>query len=355
MNNIYGIILAGGSGSRLWPLSREQYPKQFLSFLDDKTLLQGTYQRLKNFIPAENILTVTSDKHVAGVKEQLDASHKVLGEPSARNTAPALVFGVQFIQKCLNGNDDAVIIVAPSDHLIKDEEAFTKAALEGAEIARQGYIVTFGIKPSAPETGYGYIKVLPDQKLGTTGIKTDCFKEKPDYKTAVEYLESGEYYWNSGIFMFSLSTIIKEFEKKEPGIINKIREIDFENEDSIQEKYGELPSISIDYAIMEKSDKIALIPAEFDWNDLGSWEAIYEVSPKDESNNALKGDVMALDCEGSLIYSSSKFVSAVGLKNIIVVETGDSVMVCDRRDSQRVKEIFDTLKKQDRDLYRKHI
>lgn len=354
-NNIFGIILAGGSGSRLWPLSRELCPKQFLSFLDDKTLMQGAYQRLTNFASPENILTITSDKHVLRVKEQItDLNHKVLGEPLARNTAPALALGTYYIQKYLANGEDPVIIVAPSDHLIKDEKAFTKAALEGAEIAKQGFIVTFGIKPSAPETGYGYIKVLPDKKIGKTGLKTDCFKEKPDYNTAVEYLKTGEYFWNSGIFMFSLSTILDEFEKKEPGIIAKIREIDFEEEASVREKYGELPSISIDYAIMEKSDKIALMPAEFDWNDLGSWEAIYAVSQKDEHNNAVKGDVMAIDCKDSLVYSSSRFVSAVGLENIVIVETGNSVLVCDKRDSQRVKEIFDALKKQNSDLYKKY-
>ena len=356
---IIGIILAGGSGSRLWPLSRELYPKQFLSFSEEKTLLQLTYQRLRKFTTPENILTVTNNKHASGIKFQLEEiekgfCHKVLGEPLARNTAPALALGVYYIQEKLSKNSDPIIIVAPSDHLIKNSEKFTETVLQGAEIAKLGHIVTFGIKPSSPETGYGYIKVHSNQKIGKTGLKTEYFKEKPNYETAVQYVKSGEYFWNSGIFMFSLSTILEEFENKEPGIIKKIREINLEKFDSCVEKYKELPSISIDYAIMEKSNNIVLIPAEFDWNDLGSWESIYEVSDKDKNNNVIKGDVMELDCKNSLIYSSSRFVSAIGLENIILVETEDSILVCDRRDTQRVKEIFDKLKKQDSDLCKCH-
>ncbi len=357
--DLFGVILAGGSGSRLWPLSRELYPKQFLSFSEDKTLLQLTYERLEKFTCHENIITVANDKHVAGINYQLreleeDCKYNVIGEPVAKNTAPALALGSFFIQKNLKFEDNPVIIVAPSDHLIKDNKSFTEAVLEGAEIARQGYIVTFGIKPSSAETGYGYIKVLPEQKIGTKGIKTDCFKEKPDYNAALEYVKSGEYFWNSGIFMFSLSTIMEEFEKRAPEIINKIREIDFENPDSCREIYEQLPSISIDYAIMEKSDKIVLIPAEFDWNDLGSWEAIYGVSGKDNRANAIKGDVIDINCQNSLIYSSSRCVSAIGVSDMIIVETPDAVLACNRKDSQKVKEAFDALKAKNSDLYKTH-
>ncbi len=357
-NDLFGIILAGGSGSRLWPLSRELYPKQFLSFSEDNTLLQQTYLRLKQFMPPENILTVANEKHVPGISFQLgqiekQIPHNILGEPVAKNTAPALALGTYFIRNIAK-DDNPVILVAPSDHLIKDDKNFTKAVLEGAKIARQGFIVTFGIKPSSAETGYGYIKVLPDQKVGDTGLKTDCFKEKPDYETALQYVESGEYYWNSGIFMFSLSTILEEFEGKEPEIINKIRGINLEKRDSLRGTYENLPSISIDYAVMEKSDRIVLIPAEFDWNDLGSWEAIYSVSENNSGNNVVKGNITDIDCENSLIYSSSRCVCAIGIKDTIVVETDDAVLVCDRKDSQRVKEAFDSLKKAGSDLYKRH-
>lgn len=356
---LFGIILAGGSGSRLWPLSREFYPKQFLNFSKDKTLLQATYQRLSQFAGPENILTIANQKHASCINFQLSeientTEHKVIGEPLSKNTAPALALGICFIQKHLNEGNDPIIIVAPSDHLINDDKSFKEAVFEGAELAKQGYIVTFGIKPSSPETGYGYIKVLPDEKPGRTGFKTDCFKEKPDYETAVTYVESGEYYWNSGIFMFSLSTIIGEFEEKKPEIIDKIKSISFEDPELCAAIYEQLPSISIDYAIMERSDKIVLIPAEFDWNDLGSWEAIYEVSAKNNEGNVIKGDVIDINCENSLIYSSSRCVSTIGIRDMIVAETDDAVLVCNRKDSQRVKESFDILKMRESDLYKHH-
>ncbi|HSA06396.1 MAG TPA: mannose-1-phosphate guanylyltransferase/mannose-6-phosphate isomerase [Candidatus Gastranaerophilales bacterium] len=354
-NKIFSIILAGGSGSRLWPLSRELYPKQFLSFSQEKSLLQLTYERLKKFTNAENIITITNEKHAPGIKYQIqEKEHKILGEPLAKNTAPALALGVHYIQQAYSDANDPIIIVAPSDHLIKDENKFIEAVLQGAEIAKQGYIITFGIKPSAPETGYGYIKTFSDQKINKTGLKTDCFKEKPDYATALEYVKSGDYFWNSGIFMFALSTILAEFETKEPEIINTIREIDFKNKNSLREKYEQLSSISIDYAIMEKSDKIVLIPAEFDWNDLGSWEAIYEISEKTKDNNVIKGDIHEIDTKNSLIYSSSRFVSTIGIENAIVVETDDAVLVCDRKDCQKVKETFEYLKKSGSELYNNH-
>ncbi len=358
-NKLFGIILAGGSGSRLWPLSRELYPKQFLEFSEDKTLLQLTYERLKQIIKPENIITITNNKHTSGVDIQLqeienDADYKIIGEPLAKNTAPAIALGAQFIKNHTEKDDDPVIIRAPSDHCIKNQKALMEAVMEGAEIAKQGYIVTFGIKPFEPETGYGYIKAFNNQKVGKTAIKTDCFKEKPDYETALRYVQFGDYYWNSGIFMFSLSTILKEFEQKEPDIINKIKEIDFETPDSLEEKYKQLPSISIDYAIMEKSNNIALIPVKFDWNDLGSWEAIYKVSSKNKDKNFIKGDIKSIDCHNSLIYSTSRFVSTIGITDTIVVETDDSVLVCNRKDSQKVKEVFDFLKNQNNDLYKAH-
>lgn len=358
-DNIFGIILAGGSGSRLWPLSRELYPKQFLNFMKDKTLLQLTYQRLNNFIKPENIITVSNDKHLAGVSFQLseiDSSRdkKILGEPLAKNTAPALALGLKYIKESIAEDSNPVILVAPSDHLITKEKNFKEAVMEGIDLSKQGYIVTFGIKPSSAETGYGYIKVLPGEKAGKTGIKADCFKEKPDYKTAVEYYNSKEHFWNSGIFMFSLKTLQDEFKKLNPFIINKINEINLKKDQYCKEIYEQLPSISIDYAIMEKSEKIVLIPAEFDWNDLGSWDAIYDVSPKDYNNNVINGNVIDIDCQNSLIYSTSRLVSAIGMDENIIVETDDAVLICKRNESQRVKEAFDTLKKRESELYKSH-
>jgi mannose-1-phosphate guanylyltransferase/mannose-6-phosphate isomerase len=355
-NNIYGMILAGGSGSRLWPLSRELYPKQFLSFSDDKSLIQLTYERLTKFAAPENIITVTNKDQAPLVNSQLselagEVGKNALGEPCARNTAPAIALGMYLIKQ-KSGDTDPVIIVAPSDHLIKDTDTFRKNALQGTEIARQGYIVTFGIKPSCPETGYGYIKADLSKKVGETGVLAEGFREKPDYDTAVKYVGSGDYFWNGGIFMFTLSTMTEEFKKNAPEILEIINNIDLNDNSSLEENYAKLPSISIDYAVMEKSSRIVVIPAEFDWNDLGSWEAIHEVSGKDDRNNLVKGDVHTIDCQNSIIYSSSRHISAIGVKDLIIVETDDAVLVCDRRDSQRVKEAFDALKKKGSPLYR---
>jgi len=319
--NIFGIILAGGGGTRLWPLSCEACPKQFLSLTEEKSLLQLTFDRLTRFIPPQNILTVTSFKHEYLVKKQLGPSHTAIGEPLAKNTAPAIALGVKHIQEiCKN---DPVIMVCPSDHLIKNNEKFVKAALEGAKQAEKGAVVIFGIKPTRPETGYGYVHAT-----------SRTFKEKPDYQTALKYLQFGDYYWNGGIFMFKLSTFLEEMKKFNPEILDNI------------DNYEKLPSISIDYAVMEKSDKLTVIPVDFGWNDLGSWDSVYEVLDKDKDRNAIKGDVIALKTKNSLIYSTSKKIATFGVKDIIVVETDDGVLVCRKEDSQHVKEIVERLKKQ---------
>ncbi len=315
-NNIFGIILAGGGGTRLWPASRELYPKQFLNLTGDKTLLQLTFDRLKKFIPEQNMVTITSHRHVATVKAQLGISHVALGEIVGKNTAPAICLGVRYIEtKC---SDDPVIIVCPSDHLIKNEEKFLKAVDEGYEKAKEGAVVLFGIKPTTPETGYGYVNAT-----------SKTFKEKPDYETALKYIQYGDYYWNGGIFMFKLSTILEEMNKHTPEIVANI------------DNYKKLPSISIDYGVMEKSDKLTVIPLDCGWSDLGSWEAVYNVLEKDKNNNSLKGDVTALKTENSLVYSTSRKVAAIGLKDIIVVETEDAVLVCHRNNAQDVRHIVE--------------
>ena len=317
--NIFGIILAGGGGTRLWPLSGETCPKQFLSLTEEKTLLQLTFERLTKFIPSENIITVTNHKHVDIVKKQLGDAHKAIGEPLSRNTAPAIALGVQHIQEICK--DDPVIMVCPSDHLIKNEKNFVKAAYEGAKLAEKGSLVIFGIKPTRPETGYGYVHAT-----------SRTFKEKPDYDTALKYLQFGDYYWNGGIFMFKLSTILEEMKKFTPEILANIN------------NYEKLPSISIDYAVIEKSDKLTVIPVDFGWSDLGSWDSVYDVLHKDKNKNAINGDVIALNTQNSLIYSTSKKIATYGVKDIIVVETEDGVLVCRREDSQHVKEIVERLK-----------
>lgn len=343
----FGIILAGGSGSRLWPLSRELYPKQLLNLNSDKSLLQSTFQRLKHFMPSENIVSITNIKHTSSVKFQLEELDKaenisVLSEPLSKNTAPAIALATKFIQQ---KNDDPIILVVPSDHLIKDNDSFTATVEKGAKLAEEGYIVTFGIEPDYPETGYGYINILQEPLMD--GFKVKEFVEKPDAETAQKYIDAKTYFWNSGIFMFKASTMIKEIEKLSPEISEIMDEFDFTDSDKIEYNlFEKMPNISIDYAIMEKSDKIALVKLESDWNDLGSWQSIYDVSNKDESNNVMIGHVLDEGSKNSFVYASSKLVATIGLEDTVLIETEDAILACKKDRTQDVKKIFDTLKKQ---------
>lgn len=350
---MFAIILAGGSGSRLWPLSRELYPKQLLNFESEKSLLQTTFERLNTFVPAENIVSITNTKHVPNVRLQLEnLSDKItiLSEPLAKNTAPAIAVATKFIQ---TKEDDPIILVVPSDHLIKNNKHFFNTVKKGEKLANEGYIVTFGIEPDYPETGYGYINVLKQPILD--GFRVKEFVEKPDSKTAQKYLEAKTYYWNSGIFMFKASTMIEEIKNLAPEIFKVMEEFDFSTSDKIEYNlFDKMPSISIDYAIMEKSENIALVKLESDWNDLGSWQSIYEVSKKDKNKNVMIGHVLDENSKNSLVYASSKLVATVGLEDMVLVETEDAILACKKDRTQDVKKIFDKLKKQNDNTHLVH-
>ncbi len=350
---MYGIILAGGSGSRLWPLSRELYPKQLLNLNSDKSLLQSTFERLKNCMPKENIINITNTKHLSNVRMQLSNitdSPVILSEPVAKNTAPAIVVAVKYIMQ--KSNSDPVIIAVPSDQFIKNNEKFYETVKKGEKLAQDGFLVTFGIKPDYPETGYGYINT--SEKLGD-GFKVKEFIEKPNLETAKKYLQDGTHFWNSGIFMFKASTLIKEIEKHAANIAKITEEIDFSKSDEIPFiTFDKMPSISIDYALMEKSDKIALVKLESDWNDLGSWQSIYDVSKKDENGNVFIGHVLDKDSKNSFVYASSKLVATIGLEDTIIVETEDAILACKKDQAQNVKHIYDTLKKQNDNTHLVH-
>lgn len=347
------IILAGGSGSRLWPLSRDMYPKQLLSLDTEKSLLQQTFIRLNSFCDAKDIVTITNIKHLSDIKLQLnkiDKSNIAIGEPLGKNTAPAIACTLEYFRQ--QSNNDDIVLIVPSDHLIKDINAFNQTVEKAKIIAEQGYIVTFGIKPTYPETGYGYIKT---EKELNNGYKVERFVEKPNYKTAQKYLESGNYYWNGGIFMAKISIFMKEFEKYANNIYKNLSDLDFSKEAKIQYSiYENMPSISIDYAIMEKSDRIALVELLSDWNDLGSWQSLYNVKNKDENGNVLTGKVVIDNVKNSFIYSQKEIIAVSGLENIVLVETEDAIMACKLDESQNVKNLYEKLKEQASDTTKLH-
>ena len=318
---MFGIILAGGSGSRLWPLSRELYPKQLLNLCAEKSLLQSTFERLNKFIPAQNIISITNTKHNANVRMQLGELSQnsiILSEPISKNTAPAIAMGVKYIAE--TSNDDEIILVVPSDLQITNDEKFIQSVQEAQKLAEQGFIVTFGVTPDYAETGFGYIHC-------EDGRVTE-FTEKPDSETAEKYIQNGNYFWNSGIFMFKTSTIINELEHYSPEIAKITKNLSCSEKTVPFTQFEKMPNISIDYAVMEKSKNIRMVELQSDWKDLGSWKSIYEVSPKDENNNVFVGHVLDKDSKNSFIYSSSKLVATIGLEDTVIVETEDAILAC---------------------------
>lgn len=276
----------------------------------------------------------------------------VLAEPVGKNTAPAIAVASKYIST-VSKEDDPVVLVVPSDHLIKDLASFKTTVMRGEKLAKEGYIVTFGIQPTYPETGYGYINI--EQEKLFDGYKVKQFVEKPDVETAQKYIEEGTYFWNCGIFMFKISTFMNELVKANREIAEMLDNFDFSKSSEIPYiLFDKMPNISVDYAVMEKSDKIALVKLESDWNDLGSWQAIYEVSEKDANGNVLIGNVIDENSKNSFAYSSSKLVATVGLENIVIVETEDAILACRTDNTQDVKLIYERLKKMNNDAHKVH-
>lgn len=355
-NNImvYPILLAGGAGSRLWPVSRELFPKQFVSLLGGESLIQNTIKRLSPALDLQKVRVVCGKDHFDETKKHLEAmgltsEGKIFAEPCGRNTAPAILLAVLNITKT---EEDAILLVFPADHVITNVEEYQKKLKTAISLAEKDHIVTFGIKPNYPETGYGYIEGGVPAEDGALKIKR--FVEKPDEETARHYLEAGNFFWNSGMFAFKASVMIEEFKANAPNILEKMQNIVSKDNSAQSELYEELPNISIDYAIMEKTGKGVVLPSDFGWSDIGSWKSLYDILPKDNNNNVAEGDVILRETKNSFIRGEKRLVVVNGLENVVVVETSDAIFVSDLNKSKDVKLIVNELKARNRVEYKAH-
>lgn len=362
MNNKYCIIMAGGVGSRFWPLSRAEKPKQFLDILGvGESLLQSTYRRFRKLISAERILVVTNAEHEKHVREQLPEilSENILKEPFRRNTAPCIAYASYSIFK---KDPEAVMVVAPSDHLIMRESEFIDQVSEALNfVEAHDVLLTMGIKPDRPETGYGYIQSNGGKSIEfgkSVFRKVKTFTEKPNEEMAKVFIQSGDFYWNSGIFFWNIKSILKAFERFLPEIDKSFRAGSFiygtsEEKEFINKTYSVCSNISIDYGVMEKADNVYVLISDFGWSDLGTWGSLFDLKEKDANNNALVGDnVFLYDVHNSLIsVSKEKLVALQGLDNYIIVESNNFLLICRKGDEQRIKQIVNDVRLKKGDKY----
>lgn len=354
----YAVIMAGGVGSRFWPMSRKRKPKQFLKFFNEKSLIQNTVDRIKKLIPVENIMVVTNEQYIPMVKEQVPEllDENIIGEPMARNTAPCIALAATMIQQ---KDPDGVMVVLPSDHHITEPEGFINVIKSAVGKAEQDEsLITIGIKPHRPETGYGYIQfeesdteIINDNPVHR--VKT--FAEKPDMETAIHFVNSGDFLWNSGMFIWKAETILNEMQQHLPQIhqqsitLGEKLSDEADRKDAIYHFYDNCFSISIDYGIMEKAETVYVVPGDFGWNDVGSWMAVYELEDKDKGGNVSKiSHSQFINSNNCYVSSESdKLIALVGLQGVTVVETDDAILVCRLDAAQDVKKLVDSLNKKE--------
>ncbi|MFA5803482.1 MAG: mannose-1-phosphate guanylyltransferase [Melioribacteraceae bacterium] len=346
--NVFAVIMAGGVGSRFWPRSREKSPKQLLKIFDERTMIQNTVDRLEGFVPNQNIFIVTNKLQKEEIRKQLPEipNENILEEPFGRNTAAAIGLASVLIQKI---DPKAVIVVLPADHIIRENDIFQETLRTAVNYAnKKAGLVTIGIPPTRPETGYGYIQI-DENELEENIFKVLTFAEKPNYETALNFVSSGDFLWNSGMFVWKADAILSEISLLMPELAQALKNISsvfgtpaFEK--ILLEEYGQLRSVSIDYGIMEKSHKVFLIKGKFTWSDVGSWEEVHQLSNKDKNDNSLVGNVYTDKTSDSYIYSPGKFAAVIGLDNVIVINTDDALLVCKRENAQEVKKVVDFIK-----------
>lgn len=358
MATTYGIIMAGGVGARFWPLSRERKPKQFLSIFGNDSLIEMTFNRLRKIVPAENIYVVTNEMQKQEILDQLPdlREENIITEPIGRNTAPCIGLAALHIRKI---DPDATMVVLPADHLIQNVNEFVRVLNDAVNIANQTrHLVTIGIKPTRPETGYGYIQYIEENEkknpyVTQCGYRVKTFAEKPNLSTAERFLESGDFLWNSGMFIWKVETILEEIQNRLPDLHDGLDSIDksIGSDDYaviLDQVYRMIRGISIDYGVMEKAEGVYVLRGEFGWSDVGSWDEVYRVISKDNQENAIHGRVIARNSKNNLLHANSRTIATFGVDDLIVIETDDAILVCKRGESQNVKEVVDYIR-------RKHI
>lgn len=354
----YAVILAGGVGSRFWPFSRELEPKQFITIVGRESLLQNTLRRLSGLVNAKRIYIITNKIYFYELKKQIEKfkipESNILLEPEGKNTAPAIGLSARLIEKC---DEDATLIVLPADHYIKDIARFKMTLRQAIECARDDFLVTLGIKPVKPSTGYGYISIsqrstVNDPHLGY--YRVEKFLEKPSINNAKRYSADKRYFWNSGMFVWKVSVFMDELKRYLPDLYSQLSLV--HSQDDIAKIWPNIKPISVDYGIMEHSKRIALIPADFIWSDLGSWDSLQELLPKDKKGNLIQADSVDCDSEGICVFTkSNRLIATIGLKDLIIADTPDALLVCDKHKTQDVKNIVEHLKSRNRKEHLVHL